>query len=67
MHGDFLSEVKQGGGKLIGGLALLSGYINKVRQEEEKVVTTSAKQVLEEYLRSHQNIDRKIEGRLIYN
>ena len=38
MHGDFLSEVKQGGGKLIGGLALLSGYINQVRAEEENVL-----------------------------
>jgi 5'-nucleotidase/UDP-sugar diphosphatase len=37
MHGDFLAEVKQGGGTLIGGLALLSGYINKVREEEENV------------------------------
>ena len=26
MHGDFLAEVKEGSGKLIGGLALLSGY-----------------------------------------
>lgn len=38
MHGDFLSEVQKGGGKLIGGLSLLSGYINKVRQEEENVL-----------------------------
>ena len=38
MHGDFLSEVKEGSGKLIGGLALLSGYINKVRKEEENVL-----------------------------
>ncbi len=37
-HGDFLAEVKAGGGKLIGGLALLSGYINQVRQEEENVL-----------------------------
>ncbi len=37
MHGDFLAEVKGKEGKLIGGLALLSGYINKVRQEEENV------------------------------
>jgi 5'-nucleotidase len=41
IHGDFLSEVKSGkGGKLIGGLALLSGYINKVRKEEENVLYT---------------------------
>jgi 5'-nucleotidase len=38
MHGDFLSEVAGGKGKLIGGLALLSGYINKVRKEEENVL-----------------------------
>jgi len=39
IHGDFLSEVKSGKkGKLIGGLSLLSGYINKVRKEEENVL-----------------------------
>lgn len=38
MHGDFLAEVQAGGGKLIGGLALLSGYINKVRSEKENVL-----------------------------
>jgi len=38
MHGDFLAEVKEGGGKLTGGLALLSGYINRVRGEEENVL-----------------------------
>lgn len=38
IHGDFLAEVKGGKGKLIGGLALLSGYINKVRQEEKNVL-----------------------------
>jgi 5'-nucleotidase len=38
MHGDFLAEVRGQEGKLIGGLALLSGYINKVRQEEENVL-----------------------------
>ena len=32
MHGDFLSE--QDGDNLIGGVSLLSGYINKVREEE---------------------------------
>lgn len=37
MHGDFLAEVNDGPGNLIGGLGLLSGYINKVRQEEENV------------------------------
>ncbi|MDY0235532.1 MAG: bifunctional UDP-sugar hydrolase/5'-nucleotidase [Gudongella sp.] len=38
MHGDFLSEVRGGEGNLIGGLALLSGYLNKVREEEENVI-----------------------------
>ncbi len=36
MHGDFLPEIKNG--KNIGGMALLSGYINKVRAEEENVI-----------------------------
>lgn len=38
MHGDFLAEIQGKEGKLIGGLALLSGYINKVRKEEENVL-----------------------------
>lgn len=38
MHGDFLAEAGGAEGKLIGGLALLSGYINRVRQEEENVL-----------------------------
>lgn len=38
MHADFFSEVKDGGGQLIGGLGLLSGYLNKVKQEEEHVI-----------------------------
>jgi 5'-nucleotidase len=38
MHGDFLAEVREGSGHLIGGLALLSGYLNKVREEEENVL-----------------------------
>ncbi len=38
MHGDFLAEVQGEEGRLIGGLALLSGFINKVRQEEENVL-----------------------------
>lgn len=38
MHGDFLAEVSGQEGDLIGGLALLSGYINKVREEEENVL-----------------------------
>ncbi len=31
-----------------------------------KVVTTSAQQVLEEYLHTHQNLSAKVEGRLMY-
>ncbi len=38
IHGDFLQEVREGGDKLIGGLALLSGYINQVRKEEKNVL-----------------------------
>ena len=38
IHGDFLAEVADGKGDLIGGLSLLSGYINKVREEEENVL-----------------------------
>ncbi len=38
IHGDFMAEIKKGKGDLIGGLALLSGYINKVRKEEENVL-----------------------------
>ena len=33
MHGDFTSELLDE--KLTGGVSLLSGYINKVRQEED--------------------------------
>jgi len=38
MHGDFLAEVKGAEGHLIGGLSLLSSYINRVRREEENVL-----------------------------
>lgn len=38
MHGDFLAEVGGADGNLIGGLGLLSGYLNKVREEEENVL-----------------------------
>lgn len=38
MHGDFLSEVAGEKGELLGGLALLSGYINEVRRKEENVL-----------------------------
>lgn len=45
MHGDFLAE--NGKEKLIGGLALLSGYINKVRKEEENVLYLIAGDMLQ--------------------
>jgi len=38
MHGDFLAEGSGASGKHIGGLALLSAYINKVRREEANVL-----------------------------
>lgn len=38
MHGDFYAEVCGEKGELIGGLSLLSGYINQVRQEEAHVL-----------------------------
>ena len=33
---------------------------------KSKVVTTSAQEVLEEYLKTHQNLQSKVEGRLVY-
>ena len=47
MHGDFLAEVKEGQGKTIGGLAYLSGYLNKVRNEEENVLYVIAGDMLQ--------------------
>ncbi len=38
MHGDFLAEAGGSPGELIGGLALLSGYLNRVRSEEDHVL-----------------------------
>ncbi|MBD2607841.1 bifunctional metallophosphatase/5'-nucleotidase [Scytonema hofmannii FACHB-248] len=38
MHGDFLAESKGVEGNLIGGLSLLSGYLNKVRSEEKNTL-----------------------------
>lgn len=39
MHGDFLAEASGSSeGHLIGGMALLSGYIQKVRREEKNVL-----------------------------
>ena len=36
MHGDFLAEKVDS--KLVGGVSLLSGYVSKVRHEEENVL-----------------------------
>jgi len=46
-------------------------YLNITNEElmesgKSKITSTSAQQVLLEYLRNHQNIDGKIEGRLVY-
>ena len=37
-----------------------------IENEKHKVVSTSAMEVLEEYLRNNQNMSASIEGRLIY-
>jgi 5'-nucleotidase/UDP-sugar diphosphatase len=48
-----------------------ASYLNISQKEllesgETKVVSTSAKEVLEEHLRNHQNIKRRDEGRFVY-
>lgn len=47
MHGDFYSEMSGEKGELIGGLSLLSGYINQVRQEEGDVLYAIAGDMLQ--------------------
>lgn len=47
MHGDFLAEACGATGTMIGGLSLLSGYINQVRQEEENVLYVIAGDMLQ--------------------
>lgn len=47
MHGDFLAEIQAGKKELIGGIALLSGYINKVRKEEKNVLYVIAGDMLQ--------------------
>jgi len=47
MHGDFLAEMREGKKELIGGLSLLSGYINQVRKEEENVLYVIAGDMLQ--------------------
>jgi 5'-nucleotidase/UDP-sugar diphosphatase len=46
MHGDFLTD-ETGDGKHVGGLALLSAYINKVRKEEENVLYVIAGDIVQ--------------------
>jgi 5'-nucleotidase/UDP-sugar diphosphatase len=46
-------------------------YLNISQKElsesgKTKVISTSAKEVLEEYLRNHQNVKRSVEGRFVY-
>ena len=36
MHGDFLAEDVDS--ELVGGVSMLSGYINKVREEEKNTI-----------------------------
>jgi 5'-nucleotidase/UDP-sugar diphosphatase len=47
MHGDFFSHDTAEKGKLIGGLALLSGYVKKVRAKEENVLYVIAGDMLQ--------------------
>lgn len=47
MHGDFLAEVREGSGTLVGGLSLLSGYINRVRAQEKNVIYAIAGDMLQ--------------------
>ncbi len=47
LHGDFLAEAQGMASNLIGGLALLAGYINKVRQEEKNVLYVIAGDMLQ--------------------
>ena len=47
MHGDFLAEVQGASGNLIGGLSLLSGYINQIRREEKNVLFTISGDMLQ--------------------
>jgi hypothetical protein len=48
-----------------------AAYLSISQEELEasgksKTVTTSAQEVFKEYLMSHQNLNRSIEGRLVY-
>ncbi len=47
MHGDFHAEAQGASGNLIGGLSLLSGYINQVRSENKNVIYAIAGDMLQ--------------------
>lgn len=47
MHGDFLADDSVEKDRLVGGLALLSGYVNKVRKEEKNVFYVIAGDMLQ--------------------
>ena len=47
MHGDFLAEMSSGETHLVGGLSLLSGYINAVRETERNVLFVIAGDMLQ--------------------
>jgi 5'-nucleotidase/UDP-sugar diphosphatase len=47
MHGDFLAETQGASGKLMGGLPLLSGYINQVRREQANTLYVIAGDMLQ--------------------
>lgn len=47
MHGDFLAEIRSGDTHLVGGLSLLSGYINAVREAERNVLYVIAGDMLQ--------------------
>lgn len=51
MHGDFLAE--QLDDKLVGGVSMLSGYVEKVRSEEKNVLYASVLQEVRELLEAY--------------
>lgn len=51
MHGDFLAE--QLDNKLVGGVSMLSGYVEKVRREEKNVLYASVLQEVRELLEAY--------------
>jgi 5'-nucleotidase len=47
MHGDFLPELNNSNGEFVGGLSLLSGYLNMVRSQEKNVIFTISGDMLQ--------------------